>query len=121
MIILRVFCILIFFALLLLLCSFLFLLFNKSKLLNVLDTIGLGNYAKILAKTYIPIRGTAYSDQKDLKMAWGFIKKVETNNSFLRIIQFILKFIDCIKIFILLVIGTVIIAGCIYLIYISNF
>ena len=78
---------------------FLFLIINKSKIIDALCDLGFMDYAKFLQRIYIPVRGTSISDQRESNKIWHTIKKIETNDAFLKKVKCVLKAMDCIRIF----------------------
>ncbi len=76
--------------------------------------------AQNLTIIYIPIKGSSISDQEKSNFTWKKIQKLETNDIFLRRIQFLIKAINIIRIFITTIFCISIISGIIYLVRITN-
>ena len=103
----------------LILCFF-FLIIKKTKLIATLSKLEYDELAQNLTIIYIPIKGSSISDHEKSNFTWKKIQKLETNDIFLRRIQFLIKAINIIRIFITTIFCISIISGIIYLVGITN-
>lgn len=99
----------------LLLC-FLILFIKRNKLIDTLNNNGYTDLADNLTSIYAPIKGTSVSEQKKSNYTWKEIRKIETNNIFIKRIQLLIKTKDFIRNFIISLVCVGILSGIIYLI-----
>ena len=119
MLILKIFFSLLFLSFFCLFFCFFFLIVNKKKLIDVLNKLGYYGLAKNLSIVYMPIKGSSISDQEKSNFTWKKIQNLETKDSFVNRIQFLLKAMNIIRIFIISLVCLGILSGIVYLVTIT--
>lgn len=108
-----------FFGFILLVGFLSFLMIHKTKIIDVLYNLGFKDYSKSLQKLYIPMRGTSVLYLKETNETWRKIKTMETDDAFLKRVQYVLKGISLIKIFEITFVSIGVLSGIIYLVVIT--